>query len=309
MISGGKQNFGHTTISNLPSNSEALWVHIVIGILFMPLGIFIMRRFSVSLRMEQEDDSVSSRTLMLEGIPEEYCKKDYIIRHFHEAYPSCEIDDVQIAYNVGKLTSLTEDHDASKRALQFCENYQRKMGKPLEMNPHSCGLLCSACPCQSSNVSAMEFYRDQEKFFRTSVEIEKTQLQNSAIGIAFVTFSNLTDAKRINRDHAKIVSCLSSSPAGSSLDAVIKPAKWDVRFAPPPEDIYWENLNKRQHFRSLKVWLVNTILFLVLFFFSSPAYIMSVLEAVPFLKADFAKDLKNNLPVYLTDLLPTLMLW
>merc|ERR1740129_980722 len=87
------------------------------------------------------------------------------------------------------------------------------------------------------------------------------------------------------------------------------PARWDVRFAPPPEDIYWENLNKRQHFRSLKVWLVNTILFLVLFFFSSPAYIMSVLEAVPFLKADFAKDLKNNLPVYLTDLLPTLMLW
>ena len=98
-------------------------MHIVVGILFMPLGIFIMRKFSVSLRMEQEDDSVSSRTLMLEGIPDEYCKKDYIIRHFHEAYPSCEIDDVQIAYNVGKLTSLTEDHDAAKRALQFCENY------------------------------------------------------------------------------------------------------------------------------------------------------------------------------------------
>ena len=147
----------------------------------------------MSLRMEQEEDSVSSRTLMLEGIPEEYCKKDYIIRHFQEAYPSCEIDDVQIAFSVGKLTSLTEEHDTAKRALQFCENYERKTGKQLEMNPHSCGLVCSTCPCGSSNVSAMEFYRDQEKFFKTSVEIEKAQLQNSAIGIAFVTFSNLRE--------------------------------------------------------------------------------------------------------------------
>ena len=44
-----------------------------------------MRKFSVSLRMEsEEENSVSSRTLMLDGIPREYCKKDYIIRHFQE---------------------------------------------------------------------------------------------------------------------------------------------------------------------------------------------------------------------------------
>ena len=44
-----------------------------------------MRKFSVSLRMEtEEENSVSSRTLMLDGIPREFCKKDYIIRHFQE---------------------------------------------------------------------------------------------------------------------------------------------------------------------------------------------------------------------------------
>ena len=62
--------------------------------------------------------------------------------------------------------------------------------------------------------------------------------------------------------------------------------------------------------RSLKVWLINIILFLVLFFFTSPAYIMSVLETLPFFNAqDLKKDLKNNLPVYITDFLPTLLLW
>ena len=87
-----------------------------------------MRKFSVSLRMEsEEENSVSSRTLMLDGIPREYCKKDYIIRHFQEAYPNCEIDDVQIAYSVAKLCSLNEKLETAQRAIAFCENYHRSV--------------------------------------------------------------------------------------------------------------------------------------------------------------------------------------
>ena len=252
-IQGDKTKFGHTTISNLPAQSNVLWVHIVIGILFMPCGIFIMRKFSVSLRMEsEEENSVSSRTLMLDGIPREYCKKDYIIRHFQEAYPHCEIDDVQIAYSVAKLSSLHERLEASQRALVFCENYQLKSGASLEMSPHWCGLLCSAFPCcPTSNVSATEFYREQVNSVKQSLQSEKAHLQSNAIGIAFVTFSNLTDAKNINADHRKIVNCLRSSPPSSSLDSLLKPGSWDLRFAPTPEDIYWENLNRRKSFRSV----------------------------------------------------------
>ncbi len=33
---------------------------------------------------------------MIVGIPDTYCTKDFIIRHFHEAYPEYEIDDVQV---------------------------------------------------------------------------------------------------------------------------------------------------------------------------------------------------------------------
>merc|ERR1719471_1426218 len=113
----------------------------------------------------------------------------------------------------------------------------------------------------------------------------------------------------INKEHQKLLSCVQSSPASSSLDGHLRPGSWDVRFAPSPDDIYWEHLNTRKNFRSLKVWLINIILFLVLFFFTSPAYIMSVLETLPFFAEDLQKDLKNNLPVYITDFLPTLLLW
>ena len=311
-IQGGKQNFGHTTISNLHAQSSVLWVHVIIAVLFTPLGIYIMRRFSVSLRMEYEDDTLSSRTLMLEGIPEEYCKVDYLIRHFQEAYPAYEIDDVQIAYSVGTLTTLKRKLETAQRAVAYCENYQRKAGgRSLDMNPHSCGLVCSTCPCcESSNISALDYYKEQERDLKSSFEREKAVAQSCSIGIAFVTFSHLSDAKKIAKDHSKVISCLSSSPSGSSLDTVLKPWRWDVRFAPPPEDIYWENLNKKKHFRSLKVWLVNIILFLVLFFFTSPAYIMSIMETFPFFKAEeFKKDVMNTIPVYITDFLPTLVLW
>ncbi len=47
---------------------------------------------------------------------------------------------------------------------------------------------------------------------------------------------------------------LRSSPKDSSLNKELRPATWEVRFAPPPEDIYWENLN-RSNYRIIKVKL------------------------------------------------------
>jgi hypothetical protein len=38
LCQGDETSFGHTTISNLPANHSVLWVHIVLGIMFMPLG-------------------------------------------------------------------------------------------------------------------------------------------------------------------------------------------------------------------------------------------------------------------------------
>ena len=312
-IQGDKTSFGHTTISNLPGNHSVLWVHILVGILFMPLGIFIMRRFSVSLRIEVLDsEEVSSRTLMLDGLPQEYCSKNYIIRHFQEAYPTLEIDDVQIAYFVSKLCNLNEELETAHRGVAFCENYSRKNGgKKLRMNPHACGLLCGLCSCcKSANVDALEFYKLRETQLKQSVEFEKVRLQSKPIGVVFITFASLPEAKQVNRDHQKLTRLLNSSPPSSSLDNLLKPGTWDVRFAPPPEDIIWENLSRTRHFRLIKVWFSNIFLFIVLFFFTSPAYIISLLETLPFLNAkDLKDDLNVSLPGYITDFLPTLMLW
>ena len=73
-LQGTNVDFGHTTISNLKGTDERLWVHVVLVILFLPLGIAIMRHFSVNLgiRDDNKDLDVSSRTLMIAGIPDTY---------------------------------------------------------------------------------------------------------------------------------------------------------------------------------------------------------------------------------------------
>ena len=74
--------------------------------------------------------------------------------------------------------------------------------------------------------------------------------------------------------------------------------------APPPEDIYWENLNESHRFFFLKTFFINFIVFIFLFFFTSPAYIISQLELILNLKT-----LSPKLPEKINDFLPTLLLW
>ncbi len=65
---------------------------------------------------------------MIIGVPENCCTKDFLTRHFQEAYPDFEIDDVQVAYDVARLTELDNQRERARRARIYCENYISKRG-------------------------------------------------------------------------------------------------------------------------------------------------------------------------------------
>ena len=56
----------------------------------------------------------------------------------------------------------------------------------------------------------------------------------------------------------------SSPPPESSLSRLIEPRKWVVRYAPPPEDIYWENITDSHSFYVAKAFIINILMFLLL---------------------------------------------
>ncbi len=104
-------------------------------------------------------------------------------------------------------------------------------------------------------------------------------------------------------DHKNKCRCF-SDPAVSSFSAQLEPWHWGVRIAPPPEDIYWENLNESHRFLPLKTFFINFFVFIFLFFFTSPAYILSEIEVILHIK-----DFETRLPSKINDFIPTLLLW
>ncbi|TRY76367.1 hypothetical protein TCAL_11352 [Tigriopus californicus] len=302
-IQGTKVDFGHTTISNLQGSDERLWVHVILCILFFPVGVYLMRRFSVDLKMDAED-CISSRTLMLVGVPESQCSLANLRRHFHEAYPNYPIEDIQLAFDVSTLCDLDAKRELARRARVYCETYQSRYGAGQQMKPFACGILFTNCHCWPRccpSVDALTFYTREEACLKQAVEDEKRRIKNKSIGMAFVTFANLHEAKLVKKDFKAKCQCLAAPPTSSISDR-LETYNWSVRFAPPPEDIYWENLNDTHRLFFVKALLINVVVFIVLFFFTSPAYIISELELFLNFK-DITKWSKIN------DFLPTLMLW
>eukprot|EP00095_Tigriopus_kingsejongensis_P009316 snap_masked-scaffold320_size207635-processed-gene-1.8 protein:Tk09316 transcript:snap_masked-scaffold320_size207635-processed-gene-1.8-mRNA-1 annotation:"hypothetical protein L798_12217" len=304
-IQGTKVDFGHTTISNLQGSDERLWVHVIMCILFFPVGVYLMRRFSVDLKMDTRE-CISSRTLMVVGVPEVHCQREKLRQHFEEAYPTYAIEDIQLAFDVAKLSNLDRRRELAQRARLYCENYVSKNGAGQQMRPFPCGILFTHCQCWPPrccpSVDALNFYQNEEERLGREVEEEKVRIRTKSIGMAFVTFAELSEAKQVKRDfQAQCYRCFASPPT-SSLSSQMEPYNWSVRFAPPPEDIYWENLKDTHRLFFMKALMINIVLFVVLFFFTSPAYILSQLELFMNLK-DITQWPKIN------DFLPTLMLW
>ncbi|XP_034243730.1 CSC1-like protein 1 [Thrips palmi] len=302
-MQGDETTFGHTTLSNLTPNSPLLWIHVTLAILYLPLGIIIMRRFSVNIKVTEREGQRRSRTLMITNIPRKNCDKDDLMRHFREAYPDVHIHDIQLAFDVGKVSSLERDRSDAFEAKTYCENYLKTTGLRLDMRPHVCGNTCSCCNFfgYSPTVDALEYYVEEEHRLREKVESERIAALKKPLGIAFVTFMSVEKAKQVYRHHRSTFGC-GHDPPHSSMSNSLKPHRWHVTFAPSPADIYWENLSMPSRYWYLKAITINIVLFIVLFFLTTPAIIVTSLDK---LKVD--EKIRKMSPV-LSEFVPALML-
>ena len=98
------------------------------------------------------------------------------------------------------------------------------------------------------------------------------------MGVAFVTFATQDQASKVYQDH-KRWGC-SRNPRSSSLSRTLRARNWAVQFAPRPDEIYWNHLSIRAQFWWLRVILINLFLFIVLFFLTTPAVVVSVLNTL-----------------------------
>lgn len=93
------------------------------------------------------------------------------------------------------------------------------------------------------------------------MEAAKSKSLKKPLGIAFVTMSSLEAAKRIYEDHKYNLTKCSSNPPISSVSGVLQPHLWNVKFAPPPQDIFWYMFSDLLIFLLYKMSVVDMVIF------------------------------------------------
>lgn len=270
-------SFGHSTISNLDPDSRWLWVHVLIAIAYVPLVVLVMRRTSGRNAFK----TAASRTIMITDIS----RQDYssgraaLQQYFQELFPDVTIHDFEMAYNISKLTEIWKEYERIADARIYCE---------IHKNHRPVRAIANYCTCQS--VDGLEYYKEQEEQLRGEVARLRAVALNEPVGIAFVTVSTTDVAKSI-----------------ISRFKVISQKPWNISYAPSPSDIFWENLNVSARQWYIKWAIVNIILFLFLFFLTTPVLIVNIFDTLSMTKT--TTETIYKLSPLISEFLPTLLLW
>ncbi|XP_053553352.1 calcium permeable stress-gated cation channel 1 isoform X2 [Bombina bombina] len=296
LLGNSPAHFGRTTIVNVPTQDRLLWLHSVFALVYFLLTVLCMRHHTSSLQ-NKEDDKVA-RTLMVTKIPQEISDSSLITKHFHEAYPSCTVTDVQFCYDVRRLMKLdTERRRAMKGRLYFAGRSQKE-GKIL-IKTHRCGRLC---PCCFQEVEAEQYYAEVEERATDEFTAERNRIALKRLGITFVTFQDDRMTAVIIQDYSRTL-CRRSLQQ-SSVTPLLHSHQWVVRYAPAPNDIIWENLAMSGPIWWVRFAALNLLLFLLLFFLTTPAVIVSTMD-----RFNVTHPVENLQNPIITQFLPTFLLW
>uniref|UniRef100_A0A4W5KGQ8 Transmembrane protein 63C n=1 Tax=Hucho hucho TaxID=62062 RepID=A0A4W5KGQ8_9TELE len=242
-----------------------------------------------------------ARTLMITCIPREISDPGLITKHFHEAYPSCTVTDVRFCFNVHKLMTLDSERRKAMKGRLYFATMSQKEGK-IMIKTHPCATIFCCDVCGFEQVDAEQYYSELEEKLTDEFNAEKHRILLKRLGIAFVTFRDERMTAVIVKDYSR-VRCR-RRPKQSSITTVVQSHRWGVCYAPAPSDIIWENLSVCGSRWWLRFVLLNILLFLLLFFLTTPAIIVNTMD-----KLNVTRPVDSLRSPIITQFFPTLLLW
>ncbi|KAG8448974.1 hypothetical protein GDO86_015878 [Hymenochirus boettgeri] len=299
LLGDSPAQFGRTTIVNVPIQDRFLWLHSVFAFLYFLLCVLCMQHHTSSLHYREEDKV--ARTLMITKIPQEISDASLVTKHFHEAYPSCTVTDVQFCYDVRHLMKLDKGRRRAMKGRMYFAGRAQKEGKIL-IKLHPCARLCPCECCGFQQVEAEQYYGELEEKLTDAFTAERNRIALKRLGAVFVTFQDERMTAVIVKDYNRLP-CHRSSQQ-SSITSLLHSHQWKVQYAPAPSDIIWENLAVSGMLWWSRFVALNILLFVLLFFLTTPAVIVSTMDR--FNVTYPVEKLRN--PV-ITQFLPTFLLW
>ncbi|XP_026881318.2 calcium permeable stress-gated cation channel 1 isoform X1 [Electrophorus electricus] len=293
------QNFGWTTVANVSTQNSFLWLHSVFALLYFVITVLCMAHHSS--RLEYKEDEKVARTLMITNIPREISDPGLITKHLHEAYPSCTVTDICFCFDVQKLMKLDSERRKAMKGRIYFTTKSQKEGR-IMIKTHACAQIFCCDICGFEQVDAEQYYSELEEKLTDEFNAEKNRITMKRLGIAFVTFRDERMTAVIVKDYGR-ARCR-RTPQQSSITTVVRSNQWGVRYAPAPNDIIWENLSVCGSRWWLRCILLNTLLFLLLFFLTTPAIIVNTMDKFNVTRP--VESLRNPL---VTQFFPTLLMW
>uniref|UniRef100_A0A674DN96 Transmembrane protein 63B n=1 Tax=Salmo trutta TaxID=8032 RepID=A0A674DN96_SALTR len=304
LLENNAYSFGRTTIANLDANNMLLWLHTTFAFLYLLLTVYSMRRHTS--KMHYREDDLVKRTLFVNGISK-YAEEKHIKQHFEQAYENCCVLEARICYDVAKLMSLNSERKKTERSMKFFKDLQSKEHIPTMINPKPCGHLCCCIIKGCEQEEAVSYYTKLESKLKEEYRKEKEKVNSKPLGMAFVTFQNEAMTAIILKDYnaCNCQGChCQREPRSSTFSQHLHTYSWTVGYAPDPQNVYWEHLSVGGFPWWLRCFIINCILFLLLFFLTTPAIIISTMD-----KFNVTKPVEYlNNPI-VTQFFPTLLLW
>ncbi|XP_029106927.1 CSC1-like protein 1 isoform X2 [Scleropages formosus] len=317
LLGNDPYSFGRTTIGNLKEGDKLLWLHTVFAVLYLIFTILVLRHHTSQMKDVHSD--IARTTLFVCGIPKE-ASKERIETHFSEAYPTCNVLEVHLCYDVAKLIQHFQERKRVERNLQYYKKILECEGKRETINPRLCGYICCCAVSGCEEVDAIDYYSSQKSCLQEDEERLRQLVPQHPLGMAFVTLTSESMASFILKDFnaldcnggvvsgdevSKPVRCgCSREPQPSADSAALRVNKWEVSYAPHPNNIYWENLSLQTAIWWIRCLGFNFVLFILLFFLTTPSIIITTMD-----KFNVTKPIYYLNSAVISQFLPTLLLW
>uniref|UniRef100_A0A673J1E2 CSC1-like protein 2 n=2 Tax=Sinocyclocheilus TaxID=75365 RepID=A0A673J1E2_9TELE len=304
LLEDNAYSFGRTTIANLKSGNNLLWLHTTFAFFYLLLTVYSMRRHTS--KMHYKEDDLVKRTLFINEIAK-YAEESQIKQHFEKAYENCIVLDARICYDVAKLMSLESERKKAERSKKFYTDLMAKEHMPTMINPKPCGHLCCCIIAGCEQEEAVNYYTKLEAKLKEEYRKEREKVNTKPLGMAFVTFQNEAMTALILKDFnaCQCHGChCRREPKCSPFSSLLNTNNWTVTYAPDPQNVYWEHLSTGGLNWWLRCFVINCFLFILLFFLTTPAIIISTMD-----KFNVTKPVEYlNNPI-ITQFFPTLLLW
>uniref|UniRef100_A0A8C5HZS5 CSC1-like protein 2 n=1 Tax=Gouania willdenowi TaxID=441366 RepID=A0A8C5HZS5_GOUWI len=299
LLENNAYSFGRTTIANLDTDNTLLWLHTTFAFFYLLLTVYSMRRHTSKMHYKEDD--------LVRGLRRMFAQNSFSLHKYLQAYDNCVVLEARICYNVAKLMYLNSERKKAERSKKFYLDQHAKEHVTTMINPKRCGHLCCCVIKGCEQEEAVKYYTELETRLKDDYRKEREKINRKPLGMAFVTFQNEAMTAIILKDFnaCKCQGCYCRrEPKISLFSSKLRTHNWSVGYAPDPQNVYWEHLSVGGMTWWLRCFIINSILFLLLFFLTTPAIIISNMD-----KFNVTKPVEYlNNPI-ITQFFPTLLLW